>query len=134
MSFPWTVTGLIIQMEINHFPDLTLSEKKEALENIYNRIVKNYYDCWLASVENAGTPFLNVTKTKLLEAQRLIRENIRNNTHPPIELFSAASIQSEALKLHYALDLLQTQGIESTRQFFRRMQQDAQLQSGTCWN
>jgi len=118
--------------------DLSISWKKIILPQEFSypiQILKKLLSNRLQTLKDIGvlpsTSVAMITKTKLLEAQRLIRENIRANTHPPKELFSAASIQSEALKLHYALELLQTQGIESTRQFFRRMQQDAQLQSGT---
>lgn len=72
-----------------------------------------------------------ITKTKLLDAQKKIQMEIRSRINPPSVLFTAAATQSEALKLYYAIEILQTQGVQSVRQYFQRMQQEARSKSGS---
>lgn len=73
----------------------------------------------------------NINKTKLLEAQRKIQKEIKSRTNPPKILFKAASIQSEAMKIYYALDLIQTQGVNSFLNYFQRMRDESQLKKST---
>jgi ERCC4-related helicase len=72
-----------------------------------------------------------ITKTKLLDAQKKIQLEIRSRINPPSVLFAAAATQSEALKLYYAIEILQTQGVQSVRQYFQRMQLEARSKSGS---
>ncbi len=72
-----------------------------------------------------------ITKTKLLEAQKKIQMEIQSRINPSKTLFSAASIQSEALKLYYAIEILETQGVQSVRQYFQRMLLEASSKSGS---
>ena len=66
-----------------------------------------------------------INKTKLLDAQKRIQMEIRARAKPPKILFKAASTQSEAMKIHYALELLQTQGVNAFNNFFQRMGKEA---------
>ena len=66
-----------------------------------------------------------VNKTKLLNAQHKIQQEIRSTPKPSKMLFKAASIQSEAMKIHYALELIQTQGVNSLKNYFQRMGKQA---------
>jgi len=70
-------------------------------------------------VESASVSTIN--KTKLLGAQKKIQKEIRSRTNPPKILFKAACIQSEAIKIHYALELIQTQGVNNFLNYFKRM-------------
>ncbi len=63
----------------------------------------------------------NINKTKLLDAQKKIQREIRSRSKPPKILFEAASIQSQAMKIHYALELIQTQGVNAFINYFHRM-------------
>jgi ERCC4-related helicase/ERCC4-type nuclease len=72
-----------------------------------------------------------ITKTKLLEAQQKIQITIKSEIKPSKMLFNAASIQSEAMKIHYALELLQTQGVNAFKNYFQRMSKEASLKQGS---
>jgi ERCC4-related helicase len=87
-----------------------LSERLKILKNV-------------GVVESSSIPLIN--RTKLLDAQKRIQGEIRSRTNPPKMLFKAASIQSEALKIHYAIELLQTQGINAIKNYFQRMGKEA---------
>ncbi|MDH7507224.1 MAG: DEAD/DEAH box helicase [Candidatus Thermoplasmatota archaeon] len=67
----------------------------------------------------------SITRKQLLDAQKKIQEEIRNNIKPSKILFKAASIQSEAIKIHYALELLQTQGVNAFKNYFQRIGHEA---------
>jgi len=77
----------------------------------------------LEFIESSSVSLIN--KTKLLDAQKRIQSEIRARIKPPKILFKAASTQSEAMKIHYALELLQTQGVNAFNNFFQRMGKEA---------
>ena len=72
-----------------------------------------------------------INRTKLLESQKKIQSEIRSSPKPHKVFFLAAQTQSEAMKIHYALDLIQTQGINSLKNYFQRMSKDANSKGGT---
>lgn len=72
-----------------------------------------------------------ITKTKLLDAQKKIQQEIQSRINPPKLLFSAAATQSEALKISYAIEILETQGVQSVRQYFQRMLLEASSKSSS---
>ncbi len=90
---------------------------RKALSNRLN-ILKD-----LEFIESSSVSLIN--KTKLLDAQKRIQGEIRSRIKPPKILFKAASTQSEAMKIHYALELLQTQGVNAFRNYFQRMGKEA---------
>ena len=73
----------------------------------------------------------SINKTKLLDAQKKIQAEIRSRLNPPKILFTAAASQSEALKLLYSIEILQTQGVQAFKHFFQRIQNDANKKSGS---
>ena len=73
----------------------------------------------------------SITKTKLLDAQKRIQGEIRSRVKPPKVLFKAASVQSEALKIHYAIELLQTQGVNALKNYFQRIGKEANSKGGS---
>jgi len=83
-----------------------LSERLKVLKNV-------------GALESSSISLIN--RTKLLAAQRKIQEQIRSTVKPSKMLFKAASIQSEAMKIHYAIELLQTQGVNALKNYFQRM-------------
>ncbi|UCF49880.1 MAG: DEAD/DEAH box helicase, partial [Thermoplasmatales archaeon] len=74
-------------------------------------------------IESSSVSLIN--KTKLLDTQKRIQMEIKSRLKPPKILFKAASTQSEAMKIHYALELLQTQGVNAFSNFFQRMGKEA---------
>lgn len=80
-------------------------------------------------IESSSVSLIN--RTKLLDAQKKIQVEIRSSPKPHKVFFQAAQIQSEAMKIHYALDLIQTQGINSLKNYFQRMSKDANSKGGT---
>ena len=87
-----------------------LSERLKILKNV-------------GVVESSSVSLIN--RTKLLDAQKRIQGEIRSRAKPPKILFRAASTQSEAMKIHYALELLQTQGVNALKNYFQRMGKEA---------
>lgn len=87
-----------------------LSERLKTLKN-------------LEFVESSSVSLIN--RTKLIDAQKRIQAEIKSRVKPPKILFKAASIQSEAMKINYALELLQTQGVNSLKNYFSRMGKEA---------
>ena len=82
------------------------------------KILKN-----LEFVDSSSISLIN--RTKLLDAQRKIQTEIKSRIKPPPILFRAASTQSEAMKIHYALEMLQTQGVNALKNYFSRMGKEA---------
>jgi Fanconi anemia group M protein len=80
-------------------------------------------------IETASVNLVN--KTKLLDIQKRIQFEIKNSIKPSKALFKAASVQSEAMKIHYALELIQTQGLNALKNYFKRMTNEAKLKSST---
>ena len=72
-----------------------------------------------------------INKRKLLDAQKKIQAEIRRSPKPHKVLFQAASIQSEAMKIHYALELIQTQGVNAFNNYFQRMGKEASSKNST---
>lgn len=72
-----------------------------------------------------------INRTKLLEAQKKIQSEIKASLKPPKILFKAASVQSEAMKLHYALEMLQTQGINAFLNYFSRIGKEVSTKNST---
>jgi len=83
----------------------------------------------LKIIESASVSSVN--KTILLEAQRKIQKEIKTRTNPPKILFKAASVQSESMKIQYALDLIQTQGLNTFLNYFNRMKKESESKKST---
>ena len=80
-------------------------------------------------VESSSVSLIN--RTKLLDAQRKIQEEIRSQVKPSKILFQAASTQSVAMKIHYALELLQTQGVNALKNYFQRIGSESVSKEGS---
>ncbi len=80
-------------------------------------------------IETASVNLVN--KTNLLDAQKRIQAEIKGSIKPSKALFKAASIQSEAMKIHYALELIQTQGVNALKNYFKRMTNEAKSKGST---
>ena len=80
-------------------------------------------------IESSSVSLIN--RKKLLEAQRKIQTELRSKAKPPKILFKAASVQSEAMKIHYAIELLQTQGVNALKNYFQRMGKEAVSKDGS---
>jgi len=87
-----------------------LSERLKFLKNI-------------GVIESSSVSLIN--RTKLLDAQKKIQSEIRSRLKPPKIFFRAASTQSEAMKIYYAIELLQTQGVNSLKNYFQRIGKEA---------
>lgn len=75
------------------------------------------------AVESSSVSQIN--RRKLLDAQKKIQAEIKSTVKPSKMLFKAASVQSEAMKIHYALELLQTQGVNALKNYFQRLGKEA---------
>lgn len=80
-------------------------------------------------IESASLSTIN--RTKLLDIQKRIQEELRSTSHPSKPLFQAASAQNAALKLYHAIELMQTQGVNALRNYFQRMGHEAISKKGS---
>lgn len=80
-------------------------------------------------IETSSVSLIN--RKQLLDAQKKIQEEIRSNIKTPKILYKAASTQSEAIKIHYALELLQTQGVNALKNYFQRIGSEAVSKGGS---
>jgi len=80
-------------------------------------------------IESSSVSLIN--RTKLLDAQKKIQSQIKSDPKPHKIFFQAASVQSEAMKIHYALELLQTQGVKTLKNYFQRMGIEASSKNST---
>ena len=83
----------------------------------------------LGFLDSSSTSTIN--RTKLLDCQKKIQFQIKSRVKPPKILFSAASIQSQAMKIYYALDLLQTQGVNALSNYFNRIGKESNSKGGS---
>lgn len=83
----------------------------------------------IGAIDSASISMIN--KTKLLDAQKKIQGVIRASPKPHKAFFQAAQIQSEAMKIHYALELIQTQGVNSLKNYFQRMGKEVNTKGST---
>ncbi len=83
----------------------------------------------VGAVESASVSL--VTKTKLLNAQKMIQAEIKSRINPPKTLFTAAASQSEAMKIFYSMELLQTQGVEATQRFLKRLNTESKQKNAS---
>lgn len=72
-----------------------------------------------------------INRKKLLEAQQRIQEALRSTPQPSKTLFNAASSQNAAIKLVHAIELLQTQGVNSLSSYFARVTTEAASKGGS---
>ena len=80
-------------------------------------------------IETASIARIN--RKKLLDAQIKIQKEIKSRIKIPKILFKAASIQSESLKIYFAIELLQTQGVNSLNNYFQRINKEALTKKST---
>lgn len=83
----------------------------------------------VGAIESASVSTIN--KTKLLNAQKMIQGEIKSRVKPPKTLFTAAATQSEAMKLYYAMELLQTQGVQATKRYIHRLNEESKQKNAS---
>jgi len=83
----------------------------------------------LKFIDSASVARIN--RTKLLDAQIKIQKEIKSRIKIPQLLFKAASIQSESFKLYFAIELLQTQGVNALNNYFQRMNKEVLTKNST---
>lgn len=83
----------------------------------------------VGAIESASVS--TITKSKLLQAQKMIQAEIKSRVNPPKTLFKAAATQSEAMKVYYAMELLQTQGVQATQRFFHRLREESKQKNAS---
>lgn len=85
----------------------------------------------LGGVEGFRTPrrMGNTSKKELLELQKRLRGSIARNPSP--SLYQAVSVLAEVLKLKHAVELAETQGVDSLARYLERLDSEAQSKSGS---
>ena len=80
-------------------------------------------------IESSSISLIN--RTKLLNIQKRIQEELRSSSNPPKQLYQAASAQNAALKLYHGIELIQTQGVNALLNYFQRMGHEAISKGGS---
>ena len=118
--------------------DLEITWKDVLLPNDFNYAINLLKKAlserlkFLKNLEFIDSSSVSLTNRKnLLDAQKKIQEEIKSNIKPSKILFKAATIQSEAIKIHYALELLQTQGVNALKNYFQRIGHDSFSKGGS---
>ncbi|MCW7076286.1 MAG: DEAD/DEAH box helicase [Candidatus Syntrophoarchaeum sp.] len=66
---------------------------------------------------------------ELLELQSRIQARLREQQHP--RFYRAASLEAELLKIRHAIDLVETQGVDALRKYFKRLLNEANSRAAT---
>jgi Fanconi anemia group M protein len=66
---------------------------------------------------------------ELLELQSRIQARLREQQHP--RFYKAASLEAELLKIRHAIDLVETQGVDALRKYFKRLLNEANSKTAT---
>jgi ERCC4-related helicase/ERCC4-type nuclease len=95
-----------------------LEERGEALDH-------------LGGAEGFRTPrrMDRTSKKELLELQKRLRGSIARSPSP--SLYQAVSVLAEVLKLKHAVELAETQGVDSLARYLERLDSEAQSKSGS---
>jgi len=95
-----------------------LEERGEALDH-------------LGGVEGFRTPrrMDRTSKKELLDLQKKLRGSIARNPSP--SLYQAVSVLAEVLKLKHAVELAETQGVDSLGRYLERLDSEASSKSGS---
>ena len=72
-----------------------------------------------------------ISRRRLLEVQSRIQSAIKERKKDRDVLFALATIQNEALKIYHAIELLQTQGVNTLKSFFDRILNEAKSRGGS---
>ncbi|MBU0497141.1 MAG: DEAD/DEAH box helicase [Candidatus Thermoplasmatota archaeon] len=88
------------------------------------KVLKEYHVLDTASVSM-------VNRRQLLDAQHRIQQALRADPSPNPDLYKAASTQNAAIKLYHGIELLQTQGVQSLRNYLDRMGDEARAKGGS---
>jgi len=102
---------------------IDLPEDFKEIHKLISKSLKKRYKT-LKGMELTDTTDLR--KRDLLQIQGRIRGILASKPNPPKWIFQGLSVVAEALKIEHSLELLETQGIKSLFQYFKRMQKAAE--------
>ena len=97
----------------------------EQLNDIYKKYLQRLKKFGLVSRTT------HLSKKELLEVQKKIQARIKAFRNPPRAIFMAASTQSAAIKVSHAIELLETQGVSSLKEYATRLEKEAHSRSGS---
>ncbi len=83
-------------------------------------LLKEIYDKKVQELKNRKVLFINATKLTLLETQRRIFNTV-NSGNKNMNLLISASVCAQAIKLHHALELLETQTLSSFKVYMKEI-------------
>ncbi|MHC1632080.1 MAG: DEAD/DEAH box helicase [Methanotrichaceae archaeon] len=71
----------------------------------------------------------HASKKELLNIQKMLRSSITKNPSP--DLYQAVSVLAEVMKLKHAVELAETQGVDSLAKYMERLDMEAQSRGGS---
>ncbi len=122
------IDGIEIRTEEDEDVKPYLQEKQIELVNvelpqsfkIIHNLIKNVYREKINNLKNFGIskPVSLINKTDLLKLQVRFRQDLERGSQ---SAYASISLAAQAIKLNYALELLETQGINSLYQFLGKL-------------
>ncbi len=101
-----------------------IRELKRILEELFLDRVRKLSDVGFHLYNGKRT-----TTKELLELQSRIQARLKEQQHT--RFFKAASLAAELLKIRHAIDLVETQGVNAVRKYFRRLMKEASSKGAT---
>lgn len=98
-------------------------ELPEEFKNVHKLITEALKERYKKLKEMEFTDTTDLKKRDLLQIQGRMRAILAEGVKPSPALFHGLSTVAEALKIEHALELLETQGIKSLLEYFKRMKE-----------
>ena len=77
----------------------------------------------LKALKNMGViSSITISKRDIIQAQSRVRNKLATTTNPPKECFQAVSILTAVMNVQHCLELLETQGVATLNQYFKRLE------------
>lgn len=108
---------------------VTVPEELQKIRRSIEEVLKNRIDDLNRLGISAARIDAKSSKKELLGLQATFMSSAKNRANPAT--FKGISLMAEILKLHHAIELVETQGTDSLRRYFQRLQGETLSRSGS---
>ncbi|WP_340820281.1 DEAD/DEAH box helicase [Methanolobus sp. WCC4] len=108
---------------------INLPDEMREIKNLLNKVLEDRYK----KLTELGYPIYNqryVSKKDLLGLQAKLQGQLRGGIPDP-SVYSAISLLAEIMKVNHAVEITETQGLESLRMYMERLDNEAYSKSGS---
>jgi len=100
------------------------------LRNLLDEVLQDKIEVLGRFEMTGGSKSLSrASKKELLNLQKTLRSSIARNPHPG--LYQAVSVLAEVMKLKHAVELAETQGVDSLTKYMERLEMEAKSRGGS---